>query len=91
MMVGLELQRCVVRTSNGGTFSCDLKGGGIFNDNVEGFDVEAGGRYTIGLNSMGRSGYIKGGYRAVSLNKTQADYILKNTIEGGFVEFGFIF
>jgi hypothetical protein len=91
MMVGLELQRCMVRTSNGGTFSCDLKGGGIFLDDVAGYDVEAGGRYSIALNKAGRWGYIKGGYRAIGLDKTQADYILKNTIEGGFVEFGFIF
>ncbi len=90
-MVGLELQRCMAKTRNGGTFSCDYKAGVIFGDDTDGYDLEAGGRYTIPLNAAGRWGYIKGGYRAVQLNKKQNDYILKNTLEGGFVEFGFIF
>ena len=90
-MVGLEVQRCMVTTRNGGTFSCDYKAGVIFGDDVEGYDLEAGGRYSIPLNRAGRWGYVKGGYRAVQLKKSQNDYLLKNTLEGGFVEFGFIF
>jgi hypothetical protein len=90
-MVGMEVQRCVAKTSNGGTFSCDYKAGVIFGDDTEGYDLEAGGRYSIPLNRAGRWGYVKGGYRSVQLKKTQNDYLLKNTLEGGFMEFGFIF
>jgi len=90
-MVGLEVQRCMMKTRNGGTFSCDYKAGGIFLDDVEGYDVEVGGRYSIPLNGNGRWGYIKGGYRVVDLKKSQSEFLLKNQLEGGFVEFGFIF
>jgi hypothetical protein len=90
-MIGMEVQRCIVKTCNGGSFSCDYKGGGIFGDDVSGYDVEVGGRYSIPLNRAGRWGYVKGGYRAIQLNKKQNDYLLNDTLEGGFVELGFIF
>jgi hypothetical protein len=90
-MVGLEVQRCLATTSKGGTFSCDYKAGAIFLDDVEGWDVELGGRYSIPLNNATRWGYMKGGYRLVSLKKSQSDYLLKDSLEGGFMELGFIF
>jgi len=90
-MVGLEYQRCLARTSNGATFSCDSKAGAIFLDDVEGWDVELGGRYSIPLNNATRWGYMKGGYRLVSLKKSQSDFLLKDSLEGGFMELGFVF
>lgn len=89
-MAGIEYQKCVKRTSNGATFSWDCRAGAIFLDDVEGWDVQGGARYTISLNS-GRSGYLKGGYRLVELKKSQNDYLLKHALEGGFMELGFIF
>jgi hypothetical protein len=89
-MVGLEFQRCLKTMANGGTFSCDNKAGVIFLDDVEGWDVQAGARYSIPLN-YGRWGYMKGGYRLVDLKKNQADFLFNNTLEGGYMEFGFIF
>lgn len=90
-MVGFEVQRCVTTTANGATFSCDSKAGAIFLDDVEGWDVELGGRYSIPLNSATRWGYMKGGYRLVNLKKSQSDFLLKDSLEGGFMELGFIF
>jgi len=90
MIAGLEFQRCVKTAANGGTFSFDHKASVIFLDDVEGYDVEAAGRFSVPLN-CGRWGYVKGGYRFVQLKKSQTDYLLNNTIEGGFVEGGFIF
>ncbi len=90
-MVGLQFQKCLVTTRNGGTFSSDCKAGAMFLDNVEGWDVELGGRYSIPLNAGGRWGYLKGGYRFVNLNKSQSDFVFNNALEGGFAEFGFIF
>ncbi len=90
-MVGLEYQRCLATTRNGATFSCDSKAGAIFLDDVEGWDVELGGRYSIPLNNATRWGYMKGGYRLVSLKKSQSDFLLKDSLEGGFMELGFVF
>ena len=90
-MVGLQFQKCLVAMCNGGTFSSDCKAGAIFLDNVEGWDVDLGGRYSIPLNAGGRWGYLKGGYRLVKLNKSESDFVFNNTLEGGFAEFGFIF
>jgi hypothetical protein len=88
--VGLQYQRCIKTAANGGTFSFDHKASAIFLDNVEGYDLQAGARYSIPLN-CGRAGYVKGGYRLVTLNKSQSDFLYKNSLEGGFMEFGFIF
>ncbi len=89
-MVGLELQKCLATTRNGGTFSLDNKAGVIFFDNVEGWDVQAGAKYSVPLN-YGRWGYMKGGYRLIDLKKSQPDLIFNHALEGGFMEFGFIF
>jgi hypothetical protein len=40
-------------------------------------------RHTLGL--------MKGGYRLVSLKKSPSDFLLKDSLEGGFMELGFIF
>ncbi len=89
-IVELEFQRCLRTAPNGGTFSWDHKAAFIFMDDVEGYDIEAAGRYSIPVN-CGRWGFVKGGYRFVQLKKTQTDYALTTTFEGGFVEGGFIF
>ncbi len=89
-IAGIELQRCIRTAANGATFSLDCKAAGIFLDDVEGYDAQAALRYSIPLN-MGRWGFAKGGYRFVSLNKTQTDWLFKNQLEGGFAELGFIF
>ncbi len=90
MIAGLELQRCIRVFANGGTLSLDCRAGGIFLDNVEGSDLEAGARYSIPLN-CGRSGYVKGGYRVVDIKKSQNDFGFNQALEGGFMSFGFIF
>jgi len=87
---GIEFQKCIKTAANGGALSWDCKAGAIFLDDVVGWDVQAGAQYAIPLN-CGRSGYIKGGYRLVELKKSQNDYLLNNAVEGGFMEFGFIF
>ncbi|MBI5570662.1 MAG: hypothetical protein HY914_12020 [Desulfomonile tiedjei] len=90
-LVGLEFKRCLKTMCNGGTLSCETKAGVMFLDNVEGWDVEVGARYSIPMNAMGRWGYLKGGYRLVDFKKYQNDYGLRHALEGGFAEFGFIF
>lgn len=87
---GIEFQNCLKTARNGASLSCDWKAGAIFLDDVEGWDVQAGARYAIPLN-CGRSGYVKAGYRLVELKKSQNDYLLADSLDGGFMEFGFIF
>lgn len=89
-MAGIEFQRHLKTTANWGAFSCECKAGAMFLDDVEGWDAQAAAQYTIPLNN-GRAGYLKGGYRLVAMKKTQNDFLLKNTLEGGFMELGFIF
>ena len=46
VITGLEFQRLMKTTSNGAELSCDCKVGGIFLDDVEGWDAQAGAKYT---------------------------------------------
>jgi len=89
-ITGLEYHRFLKATANGGAFSCDCKAGAIFLDDVVGVDAQAGAQYAIPLNA-GRSGYVKAGYRLVELKKSQNDFLLNHALEGGYMEFGFIF
>ena len=89
--VGLEVRRCLKTMANGGTFSCEYKVAAMFLDNIEGWDVQAGARFSIPLNAGNRWGYVKGGYRLIDMKKSQNDYAFKHALEGGFVEMGFIF
>ncbi len=89
-IAGIEIQRCIKMTPNGGVFSWDHRGAIFFLDDAEGWDLQTGIRYSVFLNS-GRSGYVTGGYRFVQLRKSQTDIFLEHAIEGGFVEFGMIF
>ncbi|MFZ5864435.1 MAG: hypothetical protein ACOYXY_00995, partial [Thermodesulfobacteriota bacterium] len=70
--------------------SCDFKGGVIFLDDVEGWDIQVGMRYSIPLN-CGRSGYVSGGYKFVDYKKSEQNLIWENTFEGGYLEMGLVF
>jgi hypothetical protein len=89
-MVGMEYQNCVKSSCNGGTLSLDCKAGFMFYDDCEGWDISTAMRFSVPLN-CGRWGYMKGGYRFIQVKKSQVDLLWKNTIEGGFIEAGFIF
>jgi hypothetical protein len=89
-MVGLEVQRCTSTAANGATLSCEGKAGLMFLDDSSGWDVQAGCRYSLPM-GYNRWGYIKGGYRNVTINKGTAQYVFNHSFEGGFMEFGFIF
>jgi hypothetical protein len=89
-MVGLESERCIRTRFNGATLSFDCKAGFIFLDDTEGWDAEIGLRYSVPL-GCGRWGYAKGGYRIIDIKRAESRFIFEHAIEGGFVEFGFIF
>ncbi len=89
-IMGIEFRKNMKTTANGATLSCECKAGAIFLDDVEGCDLQGAARYSIPMN-CGRSGYVKGGYRLVQLKKGQNDFLLQDAVEGGFMEFGFVF
>ena len=86
----IQFQRCLRTAPNGGTFSFDNRAAFLFNDDVEGYDVQLGGRFSVPL-GCGRWGFAKGGYRFVQLQKSQSEYLFKSSFEGGFIEGGLIF
>lgn len=86
----IQFQRCLRTAPNGGTLSFDNKVAFLFNDDVEGYDVQLGGRFSVPL-GCGRWGFAKGGYRFVQLQKSQSEYLFKSAFEGGFIEGGLIF
>ncbi len=90
MSVGIQFQRCITTAPNGGALSFDHKAAAMFLDDVEGWDLEAAMRYSIPL-GCGRWGFGKGGYRYVKIRQAQTDILFDNTLDGGFVEMGFIF
>ena len=89
-IVGLELDRCLQSNWRGGTFSLNTKAGFIFLDDVEGWDIKLGMRYSIPL-GCGRGGFLGGGYRYFDYKKSTSAYLWKHALEGGYLEMGFVF
>ncbi len=89
-ITGLELQKYVKSSANGATLSWDCRAGAIFLDDVQGVDAQAGAQYTIPLNA-GRTGFVRAGYRIVQLQKAPSSFLLKDELQGGYMEMGFIF
>jgi len=90
-MAGLEFEKCLKTGRLCNTLSIECKAGVAFGDDAVGADISTGLKYSIAMNS-GRWGYVKGGYRLVTFNKKSSDYNLIDTsLEGGFVQMGFVF
>lgn len=89
-MVGIEMERMIRATCNGGAWSTEHHVGFMFLDDAEGWDLETGLKYSVALGCR-RQGYLKGGYRYVNIKKGQPDLLFENTLEGGFLEFGLVF
>ncbi len=90
-MAGLEFERCLRTSRHCNTLSCECRVGIAFGDDAVGSDISTALRYSIPLRA-GRWGFIKGGYRYLSFNKKYSDFkLMDTTMEGGFVQMGFIF
>jgi hypothetical protein len=89
-IMGLEFQKCLKTAPNGGTFSSHCKVGFLFLDNSEGWDIEAALKYSIPVN-CGRWGFLKTGYRFIDIKRSETRFVLDHAVEGGFLEFGFVF
>lgn len=90
-MAGVEFERCLKTTSNCSTISFECRAGVAFLDEAVGADVSTGLKYSIPMNN-GRWGFVKGGYRYLTLKKKYSDARSFDTsMDGGFLQMGFLF
>jgi len=88
-VLGLEFNKCL-KNYRGNTLALSCKGGVAFLDDNMGYDAEAALNYMIPV-KRGRFGFIKGGYRYASLKKERDIEKFATTMDGAFVEVGFLF
>jgi len=88
-LVGIEFDRCL-KNYKGNTLALNLKGGVAFLDDTIGYEAEAALNYMIPIRT-GRFGFLKGGYRYSHLKKETDTRMFNTTLDGGFLQMGFIF
>ncbi len=88
-VLGLELNKCL-KNFRGNTLAINCKAGVAFLDDNTGYELEAGLSYIIPIRT-GRFGFLKGGYRFAHLKKDRDYELFKTTMDGAFVQAGFIF
>jgi len=88
-VVGLELNKCL-KNFRGNTLAINCKAGVAFLDDHSGYELEAGLSYIVPIRA-GRFGFLKGGYRYANLKKDRDNELFKTTMDGAFVQAGFIF
>ena len=88
-VLGVEFERCL-KNYRGNTLSLGCKGGIAFLDDSVGYDAEAALSYLIPI-KRGRFGFVKGGYRYAHLKKDKDADMFSTTMDGAFLQVGFIF
>lgn len=88
-LLGLEFNKCL-KNYRGSTLALSAKGGIAFLHDHVGYDAEAALSYLIPV-KRGRFGYLKGGYRYATLKKEKDVERFSTTLDGAFVEVGFLF
>lgn len=88
-ILGIEFNKCL-KNYRGSTLALNCKGGIAFLDDHIGYDAEAALNYLIPIR-QGRFGYVKGGYRYAQLKKDRDRQMFSTTMDGAFVEVGFLF
>lgn len=88
-MLGVEFKRCL-KNFKGNTLAIGTRAGIAFLDDTIGYDAEAALSYLIPI-KRGRFGFLKGGYRYAHLKKDKDAEMLSTTMDGAFIQIGFIF
>jgi len=88
-VVGLEFEKCL-KNYRGNTLALTGKGGVAFLDDNVGYEAEAALNYLIPIKT-GRYGFVKGGYRYVDLKRDKTNSLFHTTMDGAFLELGFLF
>ncbi|MGB6064960.1 MAG: hypothetical protein WBG50_09130 [Desulfomonilaceae bacterium] len=86
---GLEFEKCL-KNYHGNTLALTGKGGIAFLNDAIGYDAEAALSYLIPIKT-GRFGFVKGGYRYTYLKKERPNRMFNTTMDGAFVQVGFLF
>lgn len=89
LALGLEIDRCL-RNYRGNTLAFTCRGSVSFLDDTVGYDAEAALGYLIPIKT-GRFGFVKGGYRYQYLKKDLSTQMFGTTLDGAFLQFGFLF
>lgn len=88
-VLGIEFNKCLTNY-RGSTLALGCKGSIAFLDDAIGYDAEASLSYLIPV-KRGRFGYVKGGYRYAQLKQERDASLFATTMDGAFVEVGFLF
>jgi hypothetical protein len=88
-VVGLEFDKCL-KNYRGNTLALSGRGGVAFLDDSVGYEAEAALNYLIPIKT-GRFGFVKGGYRWVTLKKEKMNSMFNTTMDGAFIQLGFLF
>ena len=88
-LVGVEFNKCL-KNFRGNTLALLCKGGIAFLDDSLGYEGEAALQYLIPIRT-GRFGFLKGGYRYFHLKKDRDVEMFSTTMDGAFVQVGFLF
>jgi hypothetical protein len=88
-VLGVQFERCL-KNYRGNTLALGCKGGIAFLDDSIGYDAEAALSYLIPI-KRGRFGFVKGGYRYAHLKKDKDVEMFSTTMDGAFLQVGFIF
>ncbi len=88
-VLGLEFDKCL-KNYRGNTLALRGKGGVAFLDDSVGYEAEAALNYMIPIKT-GRFGFVQAGYRWATLKKDRVRSMFSTTMDGPFLEFGFLF
>jgi hypothetical protein len=88
-VIGLEFDKCL-KNYRGNTLGLTGRGGIAFLDDSLGYEAEAAINYLIPIKT-GRFGYLKAGYRWETLKKERTFSTFSTTMDGAFVQLGFLF
>jgi len=88
-VTGLEFDKCL-KNYRGNTLALSGKGSIAFLNDSIGYDAEAALSYLIPI-QKGRFGFVKGGYRYAYLKKDRPARMFNTTLDGPFVQVGFLF
>jgi len=88
-VAGLEFEKCL-KNYRGNTLALNFKGGLAFMSNSFGYEGELGLNYMIPIKT-GRFGFVKGGYRFANLKTERRASMFDTTMDGAFIQIGFLF
>ncbi|MGO9567549.1 MAG: hypothetical protein ACLP5H_08420 [Desulfomonilaceae bacterium] len=88
-VTGLEFDKCL-KNYHGNTLALSGRGSIAFLNDSIGYDAEAALSYLIPIKT-GRFGFVKGGYRYASLKKDRPNRMFNTSLDGPFVQVGFLF